>query len=299
MTEATRARYPDTEGFVECDGVKVFYEVYGEGADSVVLLPPWAITHSRLWKGQIAYLARHFRVITIDPRGNGRSDHPAATFEAYSRDAHLADIIAVLDATATDTAAMVSLGPRAPLGLALAIEHPDRVSAEVFITPDLWLTDAYVEPFSAGERDSYEGWEKFNPEYWTADYRGCIEWWASLVYPGPHSTRQIEEFVERGLEGGPDELTASTLGLGMYARDEALELAARIRCPTLVVQNGGAAIVPTQTSGPLAEACRGELVVMEGLGPEVTGRWPVAMNLVLRAFLETARVEEAEEAVAP
>jgi pimeloyl-ACP methyl ester carboxylesterase len=290
MTEPTRARYPDADGFVAGDdGVRVFYEVYGEAPDTVVLLPPWAITHSRLWKGQIAYLARHFRVIAIDPRGNGRSDHPEGTFEAYSRDAHLADVIAVLDATATDRAAMVSLGPRAPLGLALAIEHPARVRAEVFITPDLWLTKTYLEPFSAGELDRYEEWAKFNPSYWQADYRGFIEWWASVVYPHPHSTRQIEEFVERGLETGPDELIASTLGLGQLERVEALELAGRMRCPVLVIQNGGATISPSETSGPLAEACGGKLVVLEGLGPEVTGRWPVAMNLVLRTFLESLR----------
>jgi pimeloyl-ACP methyl ester carboxylesterase len=290
VTEATRARYPDVAAFADGDdGVRVAYEVYGDGPDTVVLLPPWAITHSRVWKGQIAYLARHFRVIAIDPRGNGRSDHPPATFEAYSRDAHLADVIAILDTTATDRAAMVSLGPRAPLGLALAIEHPDRVSAEVFITPDLWLTETYIEPFSAGERDRYEGWEKFNPEYWQADYSGFIEWWATVVYPHPHSTRQIEQFVERGLQSGPDELLASTLGLGMYERDEALELAGRIRCPTLVIQNGGDTISPIETSGPLAEACGGKLVVLEGLGPEVVGRWPVAMNIVLREFLESVR----------
>jgi hypothetical protein len=29
--EQTRARYPDEEGFVERDGVRVFWERYGEG----------------------------------------------------------------------------------------------------------------------------------------------------------------------------------------------------------------------------------------------------------------------------
>src|ERR671923_2628844 len=74
--EQTRARYPDSEGYVERDGVRVFYEVYGEGEPTVLLLPTWTLVHSRQWKMQIPYLARHCRVVTFDPRGNGRSDRP-------------------------------------------------------------------------------------------------------------------------------------------------------------------------------------------------------------------------------
>ena len=80
--EQTRARYPDEDGYVERDGVRVFYEVYGSGEPTVLLLPTWSIIHSRHWKAQIPYLARHARVVTFDGRGNGRSDRPA-TAEAY------------------------------------------------------------------------------------------------------------------------------------------------------------------------------------------------------------------------
>ena len=71
--EQTRARYPDEAAYVERDGVRVFYEVYGEGEPTVFLLPTWSIVHSRHWKMQIPYLARHRRVLTSDGRGNGRS----------------------------------------------------------------------------------------------------------------------------------------------------------------------------------------------------------------------------------
>ena len=75
--EPMRARYPDREGYVERDGVKTFYEVFGDGTPTILLLPPWSILHSRLWKMQVPYLARHYRVVTFDGRGNGRSDRPA------------------------------------------------------------------------------------------------------------------------------------------------------------------------------------------------------------------------------
>src|ERR687890_457218 len=74
--EQSRARYPDSEGFIERDGVRVFWESYGEGDKTILFLPTWTLVHSRVWKAQIAYFARHFRVITFDPRGNGRTDRP-------------------------------------------------------------------------------------------------------------------------------------------------------------------------------------------------------------------------------
>ena len=77
--EQSRARYPDDEGCVERDGVSVFYEVYGDGPRTILLLPTWSIIHSRHWKAQIPYLARHARVVTFDGRGNGRSDRPPAS----------------------------------------------------------------------------------------------------------------------------------------------------------------------------------------------------------------------------
>ena len=72
--EQSRARYPDSEGYVSRDGVRIFYEVYGDGDPTILLLPTWSIIHSRHWKAQIPYLARHFRVVTFDGRGNGRSE---------------------------------------------------------------------------------------------------------------------------------------------------------------------------------------------------------------------------------
>lgn len=279
--------YPDEQGYVtDRAGVRAFYEVYGDGNDVVCLLPPWALSDSRQWRFQIPYLARHFKVIAIDPRGNGRSDRPSQR-SAYSRAAHVADVLAVLDATRTDRAMLVSNSPRAALALALAVEHPDRVCAAAFITPQLWTETSFVEGFAAGEREHYIGMQQLSPHYWRQDYRGFVEWFAGWIYPKAHSTRQREEFVRQGLQTDAETLRLATVGFDMYERDEALALARRITCPVLVTQNGGGAKYPKHTSGPLAEACRGRLHVFEGLGPVVFSRWPVAMNIVLREFFES------------
>ena len=72
-----RAREPDYEGVVERDGVRVGYAVYGAGDPTILLFTSWAITHAQQWKAQVPYLARRFRVITVEGRGNGRADRPA------------------------------------------------------------------------------------------------------------------------------------------------------------------------------------------------------------------------------
>ena len=101
-----RACQPVVDGYVERDGVKIFYEVFGAGEPTVLLLPTWSIVHSRLWKMQIPYLARHCRVVTFDGRGNGRSDRPTEP-EAYAEPEFAADALAVMDATQTPRAVIV------------------------------------------------------------------------------------------------------------------------------------------------------------------------------------------------
>ena len=96
--EQTRARYPDDEGFVERDGVRLFYEVYGHGEPTVLLLPTWSIVHSRHWKMQIPYLARHCRVVAFDGRGNGRSDRPKGVRAPTSCRSSSPTPLAVMDA---------------------------------------------------------------------------------------------------------------------------------------------------------------------------------------------------------
>jgi pimeloyl-ACP methyl ester carboxylesterase len=71
-----RARYPDCEGTVARGGVEIRYEHYGQGWPAILLLPTWSLAHSRHWKMQVAYLARHFTVVCFDGRGSGGSGRP-------------------------------------------------------------------------------------------------------------------------------------------------------------------------------------------------------------------------------
>jgi pimeloyl-ACP methyl ester carboxylesterase/predicted glycosyltransferase len=286
--EQTRARYPDESGFVERDGVDLYYEVYGSGEPTVLLLPTWSIIHSRHWKMQIPYLARHCRVVTFDGRGNGRSDRPTDP-EAYDEREFAADALAVMEATSTERAVLVSLSLGAHRALLLAGEQPDHVEGAVFICPALPLG----EPVSAREivsrwdveLDTDEGWAKYNRWYWLRDYQGFLEFFFSQMFTEPHSTKPIEDCVGWGLETTPEILVTAEHAAELTA-DEAYGLAARVRCPVLVIQGDADAITGRSRGIALAEAIGGELVLLEGSGHGPHVRDPVKVNLLLRDFVK-------------
>ncbi|MGH2907940.1 MAG: alpha/beta fold hydrolase, partial [Solirubrobacteraceae bacterium] len=213
--EQTRALCPHTEGHVERDGVRVHYEVYGTGERTVLLLPTWSIVHSRCWKLQIPYLARHRKVVTFDGRGNGRSDRPAGA-EAYATTEFAADALAVLDATGTERAALVALSCGALWGTILAADSPERVERIAYLGPAVPLAPEHPErarrPFE-GAAGAGEGWAKYTREYWLGDYPGFVEFFFGQCLPEPHSTKQIEDCIGWASETTPETLIDTVLGL--------------------------------------------------------------------------------------
>jgi len=88
---------PAHEGFVERDGVRLWYAVWGKAGPWLAFAPPFQVVHSALLKGCVPYLSQHFRVVTTDGRGNGRSDRPQGQPQ-YRFDLYFDDFVAVLDA---------------------------------------------------------------------------------------------------------------------------------------------------------------------------------------------------------
>jgi pimeloyl-ACP methyl ester carboxylesterase/predicted glycosyltransferase len=285
-----RASHPVADGYVERDGVKVFYEVFGAGEPTVLLLPTWSIVHSRFWKMQIPYLARHCRVLTFDGRGNGRSDRPTQP-EAYAEREFAADALAVLDATQTPRAVVVGFSMGAQRGLLLAADHPERVEAAVFIGgnyPGGGQPVAERTVYSWEEElDTEEGWAKHNRHYWLRDYQGYLEFFMSRMFTEPHSTKPIEDGVGWGLDTTPETL-ALTYWAPFMEPEEARELAGRVRCPVLVIHGEEDAHTSVTRGIALAEDTGGRLVLLEGSFHAPQVRDPVRVNLLLRDFITPA-----------
>ena len=303
--EQSRARYPDETGFVERDGVRVAWERYGDGSPTILLLPTWSIIHSRHWKGQIPYLARHFRVVTFDGRGNGRSDRPQ-TSPAYDGSEFVADAVAVLDATGTDRAVIAGLSMGGGYALRLAAEHPERVLGAVFIGPAVDVGGVerdhsrVAHPFEEDLDFRDDPWARYNAHAWRRDWPGFTEWFFGEVFSEPHSTKQIEDCVGWSLDTDPETIVIAErsafmtppAAFGPRPPDEppALAFARHVRCPGLVIHGDDDHIISIGAGRRLAEEIGADFVVLNGGGHAPLARDPVLVNLLIRDFVESLDV---------
>jgi len=249
-------------------------------------VPPWIIVHSRIWKAQIPDFARRHRVIAWDARGNGRSDRP--TDPGAHGDLSIAeDLLAVLDASGTESAVLVGLSSAAVPQIIVAAEHPERVLGLVLIAPSVPLGERVAGrdvPFE-DILETEHRWAKQNRHFWRRDFRAYLEFFFGEMFNEPHSTKQIEDAVGYGTA-----TDAETLGATWYAssveRDAFLGLCATLCCPVLIIQGDRDAISGPSRGIELARAIpHAQFEFLEASGHGPNGRDPIRVNLLIRDFI--------------
>jgi pimeloyl-ACP methyl ester carboxylesterase len=110
------------------NGVRIRYEVEGNGPP--LLLHIGFIGGLEDWadSGYVAPLARRFRVLRIDPRGQGQSDKPHDPAAYVVRD-RVGDVLAVLDAEGIDRTHFWGYSLGGWIGFALGVFAPDRFAS--------------------------------------------------------------------------------------------------------------------------------------------------------------------------
>lgn len=296
-----RARQADEQGYIEHAGVRIHYEVHGAGrALTLLLLPTWTISHSRLWRAQLAYLARHFRVVTYDGPGNGESDRPLWA-AAYAHDSQVEYARKVLDATSTNVAVLVGLSKAANWALELAAEHPARVLGVALIGPYLMLDqpgrsaraaamfnaplpDLPLSRVPSGGRDPMAHWAKNNRAYWLEHYEDFLWFFMGQCFPEPYSSRAIEDGVAFGLTTTGDLLSVESEA--EWPNRNHIDIwCNRITCPVLLIHGDQDKIAPMACSETIAKQTGGRMVVLEGCGHIPTARHPVQVNQLLHEFV--------------
>lgn len=284
-----RALQPDVTGLVERDGCRLGYEVFGAKNDgpTIFLTPPWAIADARIWKAQVPFLARHHRVVTADPLGNGRSDRctdPAR----YAVDALVADLVAVLDAADVPQAVLVGHCTAAWRCVVAAARHPERVLGVVAICPNPAALAPGLPARAVHDRtaplDTDEGWAKDNWHYWRRDLRGFAEFFFDELLVEPHSSKVWEDAVDWASGTTADVLVATEQAPGAHDLAATRALARSVEQPVLVMTATEDRCVPPERGERLAELVGGELLVLDGVGHLPMAREPVVVNAAIRGF---------------
>ena len=159
---------------------------------------------SRSWLAVADALGDHAALAAADLRGRGRSNELP---EPFGIDAHVRDMVAVLDALGLERAVVVGHSLGAYIASALAMAHPDRVSRLVLVDGGLTIPasvgadpEQFLETFLAAalarlnmtfaDRESYRAWWRTHPAFNGADI----------------DEQHLDEYADHDLVGEPPEL---------------------------------------------------------------------------------------------
>ncbi|MEV5576459.1 alpha/beta hydrolase [Spirillospora sp. NPDC052269] len=114
-------------GYAQVNGLNMYYEEHGQG-EPLVLLHGGVLTVELSFAAMLPELAKNFRVVAPELQGHG---HTADIDRPIRVDAMAEDVRGLLDHLGIERAAVFGFSLGAFVGLQLAMEHPERVTALV------------------------------------------------------------------------------------------------------------------------------------------------------------------------
>lgn len=248
------------------NGVEIYYEVHGEG-------PALLLTHgfsatAQMWKGQIDALAPHFQLITWDMRGHGQSDYPDDP-AAYSEEATVADMAAILDAVGARDAIIGGLSLGGYMSLAFHLAHPERTRALLIIdTGPGYKKDEAREGWNANALKRADRYD--------ADGLGLLE-------KGTAETRTARHRDATGL-------AHAARGMLTQRDTRVIESLPNIAIPSLVVVGADDTPFLAASDYMAGKIPNARKVVIPGAGHAANIDQPAAFNAALLKFLEDSHL---------
>jgi pimeloyl-ACP methyl ester carboxylesterase len=248
------------------DGVRIHYEVAGDGP-ALILTHGYSST-GEMWAGQVGPLSERFKVITWDMRGHGRSDYPDDE-AAYSEEATVADMAALLDAVGANAAVVGGLSLGGYMSLAFHASHPERTRALLI-----------VDTGPGYKNDQARGG-------WNANAVRTAERYEANGLPDP---ARVSAEVRLARHRDATGLARAARGMLTQKNARVIESLPTIAVPAIVIV--GADDTPfLAASDYMATKIPGaKKVVIEGAGHSANIDQPEAFNAALLGFLEDSRL---------
>jgi len=129
-----------TGTYIEANGLRVYYEVYGEGKP--LLLIHGGTATSQSWASHLPAFTEHFQVFTPDSRGHGRTDNP--TDELGYR-AMADDVAALVGVLGLQRPLVLGYSDGGQIALELGMRYPGLARALVLGGTQFRFSEAYLE----------------------------------------------------------------------------------------------------------------------------------------------------------
>jgi pimeloyl-ACP methyl ester carboxylesterase len=121
---------PSESGYAPVNGIKVYYEVYGEGRP-IVLLHGAFMTIAGNWGELIPELSKTRKVIAIEFQGHG---HTPFSNRKLSDTTFASDVLGVMDYLKIDSADVLGYSMGGSVAYEFAIQNPERLRKLVIIS---------------------------------------------------------------------------------------------------------------------------------------------------------------------
>lgn len=235
---------------VHTNGIDMYYESVGAGPPLLLLHGLGSCTED--WELQIPAFARHFRVITADMRGHGRSDKPPGPTSVPQM---AADVLGLLDALEIEAAHIVGLSMGGMVAFQLAVDRPERVHSLVIVNSGPALV-----PRTAGE------WLRVQQRLALARLfppARSGRFISQRLFPKPEQEEMRQQLVERWARNDQRAYLASMRALVGWS---VLDRVGAIRQPVLII-SGDRDYTPVESKrNYMARLQNARLVVIEDSG---------------------------------
>jgi pimeloyl-ACP methyl ester carboxylesterase len=175
------------------NGVRLFYEVSGDGDPPLVLVHGSWVSHDH-WELAAPLLARSFRVVTYDRRGHSRSERPLGQGSVHQDAADLAGLIEHLELGPAGVAGSSFGGS---IALRLAAERPDLVRGVTAHEPPLFALLADDPELTPVLQEVATRVGAVVERLHTGDHAGAAEQFVETVALGPGSWAQLPDQVRQ------------------------------------------------------------------------------------------------------
>jgi pimeloyl-ACP methyl ester carboxylesterase len=250
-----------------------------------VLIQHFVFGNHRLYAQWVPALAREFRVLRLDRRGNGLSEKPPYGY-AYTLEGLLADFVGFLDALAIERVHYIGNSLGGVLGAALAARHPERVKSLVLVGTPCWIKPATQAGF---QREGYA--DPISAVMAMGSWMYALTSPASGPRPAMDQTRLLRSIYRaEQMALMPPHVIAGLMRMVTQRSFDITPLLPEIQAPTLLLSPGESPHTPLEEQNMMRERIpNSEQVVFEGAAHGIAWDEPDRCASLALAFMRKHR----------